>query len=115
MAVGQPARLVEVSQLLLGLFAKPFELGSGPCCRMIPCIRRVSLVSSTPHSSFLLGHANRDNYTDGIALHMCPPSTVFSSVESVDALELMAQPTVSEVKSSWAIFLKLSLGESFLQ
>ena len=44
-----------------------------------------------------------------------PPSTVLRRDEEAGAVELMAQPTVSEIKSSWTIFLKLPLGESFVQ
>jgi hypothetical protein len=44
-----------------------------------------------------------------------PPSRVLSRVVEVDAVELIAQPTLSVTKSSWIMLLKLVLGESFHQ
>ena len=44
-----------------------------------------------------------------------PPSTVLSREEELAVAEVIAHPTVAETKSIWAMFLKLALGESFIQ
>ena len=66
----------------------------------------------TNHSSYY--HLPYD-IVEEMVVQVRPPSTVLSRDEELRAIELMAQPTLSETKSSWAMFSKLSPGESFIQ
>ena len=53
---------------------------------------------------------------EGTGVQVNPPSTVLSRDEKeLDVAGAIAHPTVAEIKSIWAIFLKFALGESFIQ